>query len=848
MHDLYDSMTGVRHLSVQMRKTMLVGLASCVVAAHSVFAQTTYYVATNGGHVSPYATWANAATNIHDAVALAGAGATVWVTNGSYRLTNTITIATNFAICSVNGPDATILYRDSSAGSFRMVSMGHSNAVVSGFTLTNGSLNGSGTAFYLSAGTVSNCVITKCTTGSGYGYAPVCLNGGLVTSCVMSNNTGGDGGAAVSGGIMQDCIIVTNAGSNVGALQVAGGVARRCRIMRNSLTSVQAVYLVGGRVENCLIYGNAGGGVFMGGGSPCLVNCTVAGNSASSLNGGVQQTGGVITNCIIYGNIGKPYANYGSSGGSAWYSCAPEMTNAAQGNISINPQFMNAANLDFRLMTGSPCVDSGTNIAGVVNDLDHETRPLAGSSSGSLRHDMGCYEKNGASGPLSVGFAAAPAAGFGSVQAVFTAGVAGTNTTITWWGWDTNNDGVLDYTGNGLAVMTNTYGPGLHSVSLAVSNNSGETAAVTNPNCIVVTSTNIYVATNGAGIVPYSTWQNAATNIHDALAVALAGCAIWVSNGSYRLSNTVVLSSPITICGVNGPVATTLWRDASYGAFPLFVISDPGALVAGLTVTNGATLGLAGSAFVVYGGTVSNCVIARCTILSVYGNAPVWLNGGLVTSCVISNNTGGDGGASVNGSGILQDCTIVTNAGGNVGALQVTAGVVRRCRIMGNTLASPQAVYFLGGRIENSLIYGNPGGAVFMNAGNLVNCTVAGNVSVANVGGVQRNGGAITNCIIYGNTGSPSNDYSGDASAVWYSCAPGLTAGVQGIITSDPLFANAVNKDYRLRSGSPCIDKGITLAGMTTQTDLDGNRRVVGGKVDMGAYEAKSLGTAFMIR
>jgi len=54
-------------------------------------------------------------------------------------------------------------------------------------------------------------------------------------------------------------------------------------------------------------------------------------------------------------------------------------------------------------------------------------------------------------------------------------------------------------------------------------------------------------------------------------------------------------------------------------------------------------------------------------------------------------------------------------------------------------------------------------------------------------------------------------------------------------ITNTPLFLDAAIGDYRLQSGSPCIDAGTNEVVATT--DLDGNARIVNGTVDMGAYE-----------
>lgn len=59
------------------------------------------------------------------------------------------------------------------------------------------------------------------------------------------------------------------------------------------------------------------------------------------------------------------------------------------------------------------------------------------------------------------------------------------------------------------------------------------------------------------------------------------------------------------------------------------------------------------------------------------------------------------------------------------------------------------------------------------------------------------------------------------------------------------------NPDYRLKPGSPCINTGSNALLPPDTTDLDGdgdtteplpldimgNRRIIGGTVDMGAYE-----------
>ncbi len=70
--------------------------------------------------------------------------------------------------------------------------------------------------------------------------------------------------------------------------------------------------------------------------------------------------------------------------------------------------------------------------------------------------------------------------------------------------------------------------------------------------------------------------------------------------------------------------------------------------------------------------------------------------------------------------------------------------------------------------------------------------------------------------------------------------------GSSANISTDPLFVNAVSGNYRLSPGSPCVSAGsiavVTAPPFLTNTsgviiDLDGNPRIAGGMVDMGAYE-----------
>ncbi|HEX2868317.1 MAG TPA: choice-of-anchor Q domain-containing protein [Ignavibacteriales bacterium] len=61
----------------------------------------------------------------------------------------------------------------------------------------------------------------------------------------------------------------------------------------------------------------------------------------------------------------------------------------------------------------------------------------------------------------------------------------------------------------------------------------------------------------------------------------------------------------------------------------------------------------------------------------------------------------------------------------------------------------------------------------------------------------------------------------------------------EGNLTADPLFADTLNNDFRLRASSPCVNAGKTdTTGLQLPAeDLAGNYRIWYGRIDIGAYE-----------
>ena len=162
-------------------------------------------------------------------------------------------------------------------------------------------------------------------------------------------------------------------------------------------------------------------------------------------------------------------------------------------------------------------------------------------------------------------------------------------------------------------------------------------------------------------------------------------------------------------------------------------------------------------------------------------------------------------GAAVRG-GVIKRCVITDcNALGAV----VYASEAHDCLVVKNDAGSAMAV-MMHGRAYNCTIVNNEGDAAWDNG--LLNSVLSDNSGDVYIS--YGNGFAYpTNCVLQSS----------------------LSVGF-GNKVADPKFVDVSNGDYHLASDSPCIDAGDNSYVMS-ETDLDGNVRIVGGKVDVGCYE-----------
>ena len=158
------------------------GISATVIV--EVVEKQTYYVSKTGGHVTPFTSWANAATNIQAAVDAASSGDTVLVNDGTYYPGSQITITKDITVKSVNGAEKTIVDGGFSAQTNRCFYLNNGDTI-DGFTITNG--NGGGVYCYY-GGTVANCTISGNSAYPG-GGGVYCYYGGTEANCTISGNS-----------------------------------------------------------------------------------------------------------------------------------------------------------------------------------------------------------------------------------------------------------------------------------------------------------------------------------------------------------------------------------------------------------------------------------------------------------------------------------------------------------------------------------------------------------------------------------------------------------------------------------------------------------------------------------
>lgn len=352
----------------------------------------TRFVSENGTHSPPFTNWTQAATNIAAALAFSIDDDTILVSNGTYYVSSQLQLTNGVDLLGVGGPDVTAI---DGQGGTRCLYLSHSNALVEGFTIRHGYVNGAGGGGVLceTAGTMRNCLIAQnediTTSGGGGG---VFLNGGgVVDRCLIVSNQvespgqgedrmGGGGVACAFGGLVENSIVAYNT-AHTGATGGGGGIS--C--------------WGGGTVRGCAVFANTYySGEGFGGGGICVMlnlqeanavqieNCTVVRNAARGWLSDDQGYGGgffswgraTVINTIVYSNTAITAGdNYFLTGESADFRncCIIPAPPFGSANLTNNPNL--DSTVPYLLHAASPCINAGTNTPWVQDALDIDRQP-----------------------------------------------------------------------------------------------------------------------------------------------------------------------------------------------------------------------------------------------------------------------------------------------------------------------------------------------------------------------------------------------------------------------------------------------------------------------------------------
>jgi predicted outer membrane repeat protein len=714
-----------------------------------------------------------------------------------------------------------------------------------------------------------------------------------VTGCTFSGNSASYSGAGMynrKGGspTVRHCKFIGNsAGSTGGGMknfEDSNPVVINCLFSENSANGE------GGGMYNCSHHN--GPAIY-----PTVVNCTFSGNFALMDGGGIydrRQANPILVNCILWGNsdssgMDESAQIHKSDGGAPVvnYCCVQGWTGilGGMGNIGADPIFVYPTTGNYHLLPNSPCINTGDPdylpAPGDI-DIDGDPRVMDG------RIDMGVDEFILTSEPL-IGISPtevefyANMGGANPEKQILTIHNMGGGGTLYWMvtedcPWFDVNPESGESTGEidevTLSVNISGMSSDLYICELTITADG----IVNSPQTVRIL---LHILDNdGLLHVPseYGTIQAAIDTAVDGQAVILAPeiytgygnrdldfCGKAITVGSENPNDPVVVAATVIDC--QGSEASP------HRGFRFHSGEGPASVIDGLTITNGfGQHEHVGYTYASAGGAIfcvrSNPTISRCRI---QGNEAGHMGGGMhnersnatITNCTFSGNSATYGGGVYN----INSCPTVTGCmfSGNSaqGGISLGAGMgnsissptITNCTFIGNSSDS------LGGGMycsesrptlincrfsRNSADYGGGMNNSWNSRPVITNCTFSENSATEQGGGIQSSTGAhptLKNCIVWGNQVETALEIWGSAT-VSYSNVQGGWPG-EGNIDANPCFVDPVGGDYHLLFDSPCIDAGdpVYIAG-PNETDLDGKPRVIGCRIDMGAYEYGQLVSA----
>jgi parallel beta-helix repeat protein len=190
------------------------------------------------------------------------------------------------------------------------------------------------------------------------------------SSPTIDGNTISENGGMLGGGIRCNNSSPTISGNTISGNGAGGGGGICCG--SNSSPTISSNTIRG----NSASFGG-GGGIYCYNSSTTISGNTISGNSAWGIGGGIycgNNSSPTVVNCILWGNSIQQIYQDGTSHLQATYCDIQDTLWAGEGNISLDPLFVDPANDDYHLQSTvgsfhggswlpdslySPCIDAG---------------------------------------------------------------------------------------------------------------------------------------------------------------------------------------------------------------------------------------------------------------------------------------------------------------------------------------------------------------------------------------------------------------------------------------------------------------------------------------------------------
>ncbi len=359
---------------------------------------------------------------------------------------------------------------------------------------------------------------------------------------------------------------------------------------------------------------------------------------------------------------------------------------------------------------------------------------------------------------------------------------------------------------------------------------------------------------------------------------AKAGDIVLVAPGTY-IENINFMGKAITVKSSNGPRVTIIDGNAAAPVVAFISNEGLGSILSGFTLQNGLgtfPFSYTGGGVSIHGAspTIKHNVIMNNTSIANGGGVGVYFGSPVISQNTIKNNfASSGGGVSIVGDSnaqISHNMISKNKASSGAGVELFDAGnvLIANNKIVSNGSAGTgegggidivneadevivqnliaKNLAFSGSQIYSSIPHSTKGFALINNtivsapSGNADAAVIADgfntNVVIENniISAVGDKAALLCNPVYQG--GPPIVEFN-DASSqtVSYGDSCSGFGGTSGNISADPMFVSKNN--YQLSAASPAINAGSNLAPYLPTKDLTGHPRIVGGTIDMGAYE-----------